>query len=211
MSKIALIVGASGLVGKALTKELLKSKNYSKIILIVRNKLGYESTVIEERSIDFDQLERENLKADHVFCCLGTTIKKAGSKAQFRKVDYEYPLNIAKRTQEQGATLFAIVTAMGASSSSGVFYNKVKGEIEEALASLQFEHIGIFRPSILIGDRTELRFGESIGQKFAKFFDFLIPAKYKGIQASEVAKAMSDYATNPTKGYTVIENDAMLA
>lgn len=211
MSKIALILGASGLVGKALTKELLKNKNYSKIILIVRNKLGYESKVIEERSIDFDQLERENLKADHVFCCLGTTIKKAGSQAQFRKVDYEYPLNIAKRSKEQGANLFAIVTAMGASSSSSIFYNKVKGEIEEALASLQFEHIGIFRPSILIGNRTEQRFGESIGQKLATFFDFLIPAKYKGIQAGQVAKAMSDYATHPTKGYTVIENDAMLA
>lgn len=211
MSKKALIVGASGLVGMPLSLEVAKNSTYEKVTLLLRKPLAINHPKIEQKIIDFDNLEGLELKADHVFCCLGTTINKAGSKEAFKKVDYTYPLAIAKIAEKENVELFAIVTAMGANENSMIFYNKVKGATETSLAALNIPHIGIFRPSMLLGDRKERRLGEQLGKVFMKMADFITPAKYKAIHVDLVAKAMVAYASKPSGGVTVIENDAMLA
>jgi uncharacterized protein YbjT (DUF2867 family) len=134
------------------------------------------------------------LKADDVFCCLGTTIRQAGSQAAFRKVDFEYPIQLARITLQQGARQFLIVTAMGSDKSSSIFYNRVKGEVEEAVGQIGFSSYHIFRPSMLLGDRKDDRAGESVGKVVMKGLDFLIPKKYKAIEAVRVARAMCHIA-----------------
>lgn len=209
MKNKALIIGASGLVGKSLSTQLAQSNLYEKVTVLVRKKLNFDHPKIEQVVIDYNHLDGLQLNADHIFCCLGTTIKKAGSKEAFKKVDYEYPLQIAKIAEKEHAKLYAIVTAMGASEDSSIFYNKVKGSVEADLAKLNIPSIGIFRPSMLLGDRTESRLGEKIGKVLMKAFDFIIPDKYKAIHVDQVAKAMVNYAQNPLKGVTITENDAM--
>lgn len=127
-----------------------------------------------------------------VICCLGTTIKKAGSQEKFREVDYEYPLAVANLAKNKGVSNFLIITAMGSDSESIVFYNRVKGETEKDLVGLKFSYLGIFRPSLLLGERQEFRPGE----KLAEFLTGIIPfslfglQKYEPIQAERVARAI---------------------
>lgn len=211
MTKKACIIGASGLVGQSLTKQLAESDMYEKVIILVRNPLKIEHQKIEQKIIDYENLKNLQLGADHIFCCLGTTIKKAGSKEAFKQVDYEYPLAIAKLAAQEKSELFAIVTAMGASKNSTFFYNQVKGEVENDLGLLNIPFIGIFRPSMLLGERKEQRLAEQIGKVFMRLIDFITPAKYKAIHVDHVAEAMLKYAANPLEGITVVENDAMLA
>src|SRR5690606_33293472 len=118
---------------------------------------------------DFKDLShsRDKLQADHVYCCLGTTMKKAGSKEAFYAVDFHYPLEIAKYSQQQGASQFFLISALGANIKSKIFYNKVKGEIEVAVSSIPFQGINIFRPSLILGKRNEKRFGEDLAKVFS--------------------------------------------
>ncbi|MFN4085518.1 MAG: oxidoreductase [Spirosomataceae bacterium] len=205
----ALVVGSTGLIGKILVQKLLESPAYESVRVIVRRKSFDSHPKLHEVLVDFENLTDCLCKADHVFCTLGTTRNKAGSKEAFRLVDYQYPLEIAQKAFDQGGQLFAIVTSMGASLDSWFFYNQVKGEVERDLAQIPFQHLGIFRPSMLLGDRTENRFGESIGQRVMEVADFLLPQKYKAIEAEKVAKALLQYALNPPMGVTIYESDAM--
>src|SRR5690606_21544513 len=161
--------------------------------------------------VDFDQLEEysNQLKGDVVFCCLGTTMKKAKSKEAFRKVDFHYPVELAKVTREQGAQQFLIVSALGADKNSSIFYNKVKGETEEAVGGVGFQSYHIFRPSLLLGPRSEQRAGEDAAKAFYKFFAFLIPPKYKAIESIKVAKAMQFYARSEDEGRNIHESKSM--
>ena len=132
-------------------------------------------------------------KCDHVFICLGTTIKIAGSQENFRKVDFEYCLSIAKKAKESGAQTLSLVSSIGANSSSKNFYLKTKGELEEAIQSLGFSTVNIFRPSFLVGERSEKRLAEKIAINFAKIMDvFFIGStrKYKSVDAALLAKTM---------------------
>lgn len=205
----ALVAGASGMTGSLLTDQLLAGNAYEKVIVLVRKKTGREHPLLSEVVFDYDQPDAPFIKAEHVYCCLGTTIKKAGSREAFYKVDFSYPFELARMAQEHGTTYFAIVTAMGADSRSSFFYNRVKGDIETALKGLNFEKLGIFRPSMLLGDRKESRAGESIGQKVMLWLDFLIPKKYKAIHASKVAEAMIRTGRDPFKGVKILESDEM--
>lgn len=209
--KKALVIGSTGLVGKSLVNQLISSGNYSQITAIVRKKNSFDNSKITELVVDFDNMETLEFQADHIFCCLGTTIKTAGSKEAFRKVDHDYPIAFARKGLKSNTQLFAIVTAMGASAKSSIFYNRVKGQVENELSQLAYPHLGIFRPSMLLGDRNEARLGEKIGKQFMKLFEFIIPAKYKAIHVDTVARAMIKYAKKPGKGITIEENDAMLA
>jgi uncharacterized protein YbjT (DUF2867 family) len=155
--KTALIIGASGLVGNLLTIRLLEEKKYEKVKIVVRRKLDITHPILEQTVSDFEHFPKDKIVADDIFCCLGTTMKKAGSKAAFEKVDYEYPLKLAQIALKNGATQYAIVTAMGADSKSMIYYNRVKGDIEKALIDLHFPNLMIFRPSMLLGDRKEHR------------------------------------------------------
>lgn len=134
--KTALVVGATGLVGGFVLAQLLKEEQYNKIIVLTRKPLSIHHSKIKEVLVDFDKLQQsaEHLKADVVFCCLGTTIKAAGSQAAFKKVDFEYLLQIAKIAKQNGATSFLIITAMGASKDSFIFYNKVKESFEAPIS-----------------------------------------------------------------------------
>ncbi|WP_460949598.1 oxidoreductase [Spirosoma daeguense] len=209
MHKTALVVGATGLIGDLLTHYLVDSPIYEKVKVLVRKSLNWQHPRLQEIQFDFDHPNGLLTQADDIFCCLGTTIKKAGSKDAFRKVDYQYPLEIAKLGLANGAQQFAIVTSLGADPDSSIFYNRVKGEIERDLTALNYPTLHIFRPSILLGNRSENRLGERIGIGFVKLFNPLIPAKYKGIEASKVAKAMQKTMQEGLQGKHVFESDQL--
>jgi len=143
---------------------------------------------------------------------LGTTIKVAGSREAFSKVDLTYPIQSGELAKSVGVKAFSVVSAMGANSKSKIFYNRVKGDMEEGLQKIGFESLTIFRPSLLLGDRKEIRSGEKWGGRISKAFSFVFVRKlkkYKPIQAELVAKSMLENAKNKTKGFTIIESDKM--
>lgn len=216
MQKTAIISGASGLVGNNLLNLLLNSKKYEKVFCLVRKPLALNHKKLEQIIFDYNN-SNEYLKlpkVDDVFCCLGTTIKKAGSQEAFKKVDFEYPLHLAKTTFNAGAKSFHVVTALGSNSKSNIFYNKVKGELEDALKNIKFEQLSIYRPSLLLGDRKENRLGEKLGAVFMKSFGFLMQGtlkKYKAIQAKDVAKAMLYVAVNDISKLKIILSDEIQA
>jgi len=205
---IALIAGSTGLVGNLLLSEL--QQHYSEIICLVRKPGNSEIKGVSELVVDFDDLESIpiEVKADHLYLCLGTTIKKAGSKEAFRKVDYEYPYVISKLFKSRGTTHLFIVSALGADKGSSVFYNRVKGELENALMNLNFQGLSIFRPSLIMGERQETRFGEKIGQIIMRFFGLLFVGplkKYKGVSANAIAKSMVQ--KRDVSGIRIVESD----
>lgn len=207
--KTALIVGASGLIGKSLTIKLLENKFYSKVKILVRKNLDLSHPNLEQIIINFDNLDTSKIVADDVFCCLGTTMKVAGTKPAFYKVDFTFPLEIAKAALKNGAKQYLIVTAMGADTQSSIYYNRVKGEIEQALSDLHYPTLLIFRPSMLSGNRIESRLGERIGSAFMRLFDPLIPAKYKIIEGSKVAQAMLTLAQKGLNNKHFFESNSL--
>lgn len=190
--KTALVIGATGLVGAQLTRLLLEDPAYGSVRVIARKPLGFSHPKLETFITSLDEMSSrpEAFRADHAFCCLGTTMRQAGSKEAFFKVDFTYTVRFAELCQQQGVQKFLLVTALGADPTSAVFYNRVKGETEEKVAQYSFDELHIFRPSLLLGPRQESRLGEAAGKWFAEHFDFLIPARYKGISGDTVAKAM---------------------
>lgn len=205
----ALVAGGSGMVGQILVEKLLNNSNYSEVNILVREKQNLNHPKLIQTIIDFGNADLSSFHSDHVFCCLGTTIAKAGSKEAFSKVDKEYPLILGKAMIHSGSTLFAIVTAGGANINSSIFYNRVKGEVEEGLKQLGYQSLGIFRPSMLLGHRNEKRSIEKLGQRLMLIFDFLIPKRYKAIQAEKVAHAMVQFAIDSKDGVSIFESDQM--
>jgi uncharacterized protein YbjT (DUF2867 family) len=205
--KTALIAGSTGLIGGQLLELLLASTEYSKVVAITRKALPAHLKLVQVQ-IELDKIPELNeaFKADDVFCCLGTTIAKAGSKDKFRLVDFEYPLMLARNSVALGAKQYLIVSALGADKKSSIFYNRVKGEMEEAISAVGFQTFHIFRPSLLIGPRTEARTGEEAAKVFYKIFGFLIPSKYKAIHSIKVARAMIHFASQEQKGKFIHES-----
>ena len=212
--RTALLVGASGLIGRSCLDAILRDELYSKVIVFVRKALPFQHPKLQQQIVDFDNLEYHAhlIKADDVFCCLGTTIKTAGSQDAFYKVDFTYPYNIATIASRNGAGQLLIVTALGASSKSGVFYNRVKGNIEEAVSGLKFSAIHIFRPSLLLGNRAEFRLGEKIAMFLFRIFGFILIGrwrKYRAIRALVVAEAMVTMAKLDLQGKRTYESDVI--
>lgn len=205
---IALIAGSSGLVGRHLTELLLNDPAYDAVYTLVRQagRVAAHPT-LHEIVFDFDAFTPTLPQADHVFCCLGSTMAKAGSKEAFSRIDHDYPVRLGEVCRQAGSRVYALVSAMGANSHSGIFYNKVKGQTEADLGQLGYAHLGIFRPSMLLGERTENRPAERMGQAVMKALHFLIPARYKAVDAGAVARAMRDYAANPAPGISIMESD----
>ncbi|MFT5616938.1 MAG: hypothetical protein ACI85I_000154 [Arenicella sp.] len=193
---IAILAGSTGLVGSCLLKQLVQSAEYDKVHSVGRRNPDFSNEKTVAHIVDFEELKKygEIERADDAFCCLGTTMSKAGSKESFYQVDFEYVKDFAEYSQKIGCKRFFLISALGADKDSMVYYNKVKGEIEEEVMSMSFETTHIFRPSLLIGEREEVRVGESLGQKLAQWFDFLIPKKFKAINAEEVAKFIKKQA-----------------
>ncbi len=207
--RIALVVGATGLVGSWVVEKLLKTDKYNTIRVLTRKPLSIQNPRLESIIFDFENPDSNLVWGDDVFCCLGTTMAKAGSKAAFYKVDFTYPLQIANMALANGAKRFAIITAMGADATSMVYYNRVKGEVEEALRNLGYESLLIFRPSLLLGNRAEKRLGERIGEAFMRFLKPLIPTKYRAVEAEKVANAMVLIAVSSVRGTVVYESDIL--
>ncbi|MES2591747.1 MAG: NAD(P)H-binding protein [Bacteroidota bacterium] len=201
MSKTALLLGASGLVGNEVLKQLLEDNDvdsefyFNKVRVYVRKPLSIVHPKLEQHVVNFDSLADNSslISGDVVFCCMGTTIKVAGSKEAFIKVDYTYPLEFGMIAKQNGVDKFLLVSSIGADKGASNFYLKVKGDIEDALKQLQFKSLIILRPSMLLGSRKEFRIAELIGKVIMKTFSFLFIGKlkiYKAIEASSVAKAM---------------------
>lgn len=208
--KTAIIIGATGLIGKALSKQLLENARYARIILLVRKPLELTHPKLKQVIYNFEQPDTEHLKADELYVCMGTTIKTAGSKEAFYKVDYTYVVTTAKTALANGTKKCAVISAMGANKNASIFYNKVKGDMEEALNTIGFEELVIVRPSLLLGKRHEFRFGELISKFLMAALAFLIPKKYKAIHDYQVAKAMIHYMNLNQTGKVIVENDTML-
>ncbi|MBD1396704.1 oxidoreductase [Pontibacter sp. JH31] len=211
-TRTALIAGASGLVGSHLLRLILLTDRYSQVISIGRRELPVIHPKLDQQIVDFDNLQKakSELVADDVFCCLGTTIKKAGSKEAFYKVDHDYVTKLAVVTLEKKATQFLVVSSMGADADSRIFYNKVKGEMERDIRQMGFTAVHIFRPSLLLGEREEHRTGEEISAKIMRPLSALMIGplrKYRPIQAETVAKAMLEAAAQNQKGDKVYLSD----
>jgi uncharacterized protein YbjT (DUF2867 family) len=219
--KNALLAGATGLVGQQLLP--LLAENYAQVHVLTRRPLPTSTASLAgvvPHVIDFAALVKqpslpELPKLDAVYIALGTTIKVAGSEAAFYAVDFAAVLAVATAARRAGASRCAVVSAMGASPQSRVFYNRTKGEMEAALASLGFEQLCIVRPSLLAGDRASLgqatRPGEKIGLVLSNALSPLIPRKYRSISARAVAKGMLHFMTTQqsTSGVHVIESDVL--
>jgi len=210
--KSALLVGASGLVGSELLNCLLGASEYEKVIIIVRKPLGIKHAKVEEAVIDFDDLagNKDLFKVNDVFCCLGTTIKKAKSQEAFKKVDVDYPLEIARLAKEMGAERFLVISSMGADAGSAVFYSRMKGLLEQKLKEIGIKSLHIFRPSLLLGERKEFRFGEAAASFLSKGLAFIFVGglkKYKPIAAKTVAKGMYKAAQSKEEGIHIYLSD----
>jgi uncharacterized protein YbjT (DUF2867 family) len=204
--KTALIAGATGLVGKQLLALLLQNDSYSSVKALTRKPLLIQHPKLQNTIVYFDALPSgESMKADDVYCCLGTTMKQARSKEAFKKVDFHYPQDIGIQARATGARQYILVSALGADKNSSLFYNKIKGETEEAIKNIGFPTLHIVRPSLLLGNRTEERTGEDAAKLFFKIFGFLVPEKYKAIDSLKVAKAMLFYAMQNKPGIFIHE------
>lgn len=209
--RTALIAGSTGLVGRRLLQLLLESDRYDVVKAATRSTLPLQHPKLIQVSVDYSNLEssRSQLNADDVYCCLGTTMAKAGSKAKFWEVDFVYALKVAMLAREMGAKQFFVVSALGADPRSSVYYNRVKGELEEAVSKLSFQAIHIFRPSLLLGARGERRPGEDAAKVIYKIFWFIIPDKFKAIEAGKVAQAMVYFAAREQRGTFINESPEM--
>ena len=212
-SRTALVAGATGLTGKHLLEFLLADARYASVHALVRKAALQAHPKLSEHVIDFESLPKLP-KTDDAFCCLGTTIRQAGSQAAFQKVDFDCVLNFATAAKVAGAKRFLVVSALGANAKSAVFYNRVKGEMENALKAMNFESLYIFRPSFLLGERAEARVGERLGIKvFSALAPLMIgPArKVRPVEAKAVARGMVLAANGGVLGVQVVESDGILA
>jgi uncharacterized protein YbjT (DUF2867 family) len=217
------LLGATGMVGGHLLRLLLDDPGYGAVTVLTRRPLRPSgrsepsAARLTEVVVDFDQPDtyRTHLGVDDVFCCLGTTIKKAGSQEAFRKVDLAYPLAIAEGALGASARQYLVVTAVGADAKSGIFYNRVKGELEDALRALPFPAgVKIFRPSMLLGERGESRPAERAGVALMSLTAplFVGPlAPYRAIDGQDVARAMWRAARHEPAGTRVYEGATLFA
>jgi len=193
-------------VGQECLDLLLADPGVARVHALVRRPLrsAPESPKLTQFVVDFDHLQghAECLEVDQVVCALGTTMREAGSEEAFRKVDYEYPLRLARYGLSRGASHYLLVSAVGANPESRVFYNRVKGETERAIGALDYASLTIVRPSLLLGDREEFRLGEEIGKRLA----WITPRRFLPVQARQVAAALVRAAREDAPGRRIIEN-----
>lgn len=212
MAKKALVIGATGLIGRNLVFELLKSPNYSLVTVLARRDLVIKHDKLNQILLDFDDLDQHGsaMEADDVFCCLGSTKAKTPDLDLYRKIDFEYPLLVARMAKERGATQYLLVSALGADMQSRIFYSRMKAEIEDAIACLNYRGFHVFRPSLLLGARNESRPLETVSQYLMRVLNplFIGPLTlYKAIKGSVVAKAMIKVAQKEESGHHIYLNN----
>jgi uncharacterized protein YbjT (DUF2867 family) len=212
--RTALLLGATGLVGRHCLALLLEDGRYERVRVLARRSPTLRHPRLDVEIVDFDRLHAhaDLFAVEDVFCCLGTTIRAAGSREAFRRVDYQYPLESAQLAASRGAEQFLVVTAMGADPASRVFYNRVKGELERDLATAGLATTVAARPSLLLGDRQEDRPAERLGEVLLRLAGPLLVGplrKYRAIHAETVARALLRLAGEPRTGLRVVESDVL--
>jgi len=215
--RTALLAGATGLIGRALLPMLLASKHYRSVHVLLR-RAAPEITAdakLEIRQVDFARLPEAFPTVDDVFIALGTTIAVAGSEAAFRQVDFEFVVNTARAARAAGATRLAVVSALGADAASRIFYNRVKGEMQDAIGELGYESVVIAQPSMLLGDRAALgqpaRSGEVWATRVVGPLRWIIPKAVRPIPARAVASALLAAILDAKPGIRVLKSGAMQA
>lgn len=209
LSKKALVLGASGLVGSQLLKQLLDSNHYDQVVSLARRPLNMQHPKLIQETLDFDQPDPTKIVGDDLFCALGTTLKKAGSKEAQYRIDCLYPYEIGRIAKQNGVRRYLLVSSVGADANSTNFYLRTKGDLEKRIEGLGFECFVAARPSFLLGDRTEFRLGEKIGIVLAQLLAPIIPKRYRGVQAGKVAKALIEAANGDFRGTHFLENAAL--
>lgn len=210
-TKTAILLGATGLTGNLLLQQLLKDDDFQKIILFSRSSVKLQHSKLEEHLIDLFQLEKykDQFHADVVFCCVGTTQKKTPDKETYRKVDFGIPVTAAKLAKQNNIPKMIVVSAIGADKNSRFFYNKTKGEMEEAVLEQKISETYILRPSLIDGNREESRPFELAWKKVMRLANFIMIGplkKYRSIQAETIASAMQ-FLSNYNYPKSIIESE----
>lgn len=212
--KTAIVLGATGLIGKHLTENLLSETGYSLVKTFTRRRIEIDHPKLEQHTVNFDRIDewKNLIKGDVLFSAMGTTIKKAGSRAAQYKIDYTYQYEFAEAAAENGVGKYCLVSSAGANPGSKNFYLRIKGELENKISELSFGNISIFRPSLLIGKRDEKRFAEELGAVFmepvTKFIPFL--RKYRPVKAETVAKFMVRTASRESNTKVTVYSSAQI-
>lgn len=214
MHQTAVVLGATGLTGNSLVTLLLHDPRFSKVKVLLRSPTLKQRPGLEPIIVDFNEEESLTaaLQGDVVFCCVGTTIAKAGSQEKFREVDFNIPVRCATIARRNNIPQFVLMSSIGANTYSRNFYQRTKGETEKAIEKLGFPILQIFRPSMLLGRRQEFRLGEFIVYLLIPVFYFLLHGswrKYRPIKAVNVSRAMINAAINTGSGTHVYESDAI--
>lgn len=212
MVKTVIIAGASGLIGSELIKLLLENKNIDKVIALVRNQLPINNVKLTQIKADFNNLQNytEEIKGDALYCCLGTTKNKTPDKDKYRQVDFQYPLELAKIASNNKVRQLHLISALGADAGSSIFYNKLKGELEQEVKRLDFKSVHIYQPSLLVGNRGESRPLEKAAISFMKVLNPLLNGKlkkYRSIKAIDIAKAMVNETFKNPEGLHIYPSD----
>lgn len=202
-----LLAGATGLTGRHVLELLAADARYERVVVIARRPPDKPQLPpkVEWHVVDFEKLEKhaELLRVDQVICTLGTTIGTAGSRERFRHVDFGIPLKLASLAVARGVRHFLLVSALGADAGSRIFYNRVKGELEDALRTLGFRSVTVLRPSLLTGSRRELRIGERVAQLVGGF----VPGRYRPVPARDVARTLVQLAAEDVQGWRIVESE----
>jgi uncharacterized protein YbjT (DUF2867 family) len=209
----ALILGATGLIGSELLKQLLADASFEKITLLVRRHVAVASPIVDQHVIDFSQPDtwlHFGQDVDVVFCAVGTTRSKTPNLVDYRKIDFDIPVNAIRLAEKNKIQKFMLVSSVGASANSKNFYLRIKGEVEDVLKHSSIAVKGIFQPSLLLGERKERRVGEYLARAIMPVFNFMIPMKYKPIQAAVVASAMIEASKKQDSGLKTYFFDDML-
>lgn len=212
--KKAIVYGASGLVGSYILERLLENTNYEQILIVVRKDLNIQHPKLKTLIGDFHSLANlvKDIEIDEIFIALGTTQKKTPDKKEYYQIDHDYPVLAAKLAKESGAKAVFLVSAIGANAKSSIFYTKMKGETEQDIINLNLDHTYIFRPSMILGNRKESRPLEKV---FIGIFKLINPlfmgglSKYKGIEASDIAKAMVNSANRLNEKVKILHWEEM--
>ena len=206
----AILIGATGLIGSHLLQELLNDPFFDTVRILIRRPIEITNTKLEKKIVDFndnDSMLVALSNSNVVFCAIGSTMKKVkGDKEAYRKIDFDIPVKLAKFSKMTGCEKFILVSSAGANAKSMNFYQRLKGETDEAVKEVGPKTIHIMRPSLLLGERKEFRLGENIGKAVMTSLSFLIPEKYKAIQGKDVAKVMLALAKKDEEGFFIHEN-----
>ena len=207
MKLTANVIGATGLVGKQLVSTLLENENFEKVRIFVRRDTGLKHPKLEQQIIDFAKTEtwQKLLTGDILFSALGTTLKQAGSKEKQWEIDYTFNLNFAQKAKENGIENYVLVSSVGANSKSGIFYTRMKGELDEAVTKIGFKNLVILRPASLTGNREKRRTAEEISVPVLNFLTRFVLKNYRPISDEIVAKAMINMVLNKNQSKTIWE------